>query len=237
MSHIIDTEKIYKAYLNGAKYVIAGKQELNRINVFPVADADTGNNLASAMKAILEKSNFTKSIKKTYESIANACLEGARGNSGIIFAQYLNGVSEEIQNETVVTMDNFAQAHLKSIDYAYNAVSKPVEGTMLTVMREWASSMFDFSKKASDFTDLLSHSYKKLEESLKRTKNQLAALRKAGVVDSGAKGFALFIKGILDFLMSDKETEIQEIQDMDLDDMGAVIHENPTYRFCVEVLC
>jgi len=232
----IETEKIYRAYLNGAQYVINNRHELNNINVFPVADGDTGNNLSAAMKAIIEKSRFATSVKDTLESIADACLQGARGNSGIIFAQYLNGVSEEIKNEENVSIENFTTAHLKSVEYAYSAVSKPVEGTMLTVMKDWASSMFDFRTKAKDFTDLLNHSYRKLEDSLRNTKNQLAVLRKAGVVDSGAKGFTLFVKGILDFLKNDRETEIRSIMEESLEGTGADIHEKPRYRYCVEVL-
>jgi len=236
MAVYIETEKIYKAYLNGARYVINGRKELNRINVFPVADGDTGNNLASAMKAILEDSSPGNSVKTTLESIADACLRGARGNSGIIFAQYLNGVSEEIEHEDHVTIENFTNAHLKSVEYAYNAVHKPVEGTMLTVMKDWASSMFDFRSNAKDFADLLSHSYKKLEESLKKTKNQLSALRKAGVVDSGAKGFALFVQGIMDFLKNEKEMAIQDFMSGDFEGVSSDSHSNPEFRYCVEVL-
>ncbi|MBN1624750.1 MAG: DegV family EDD domain-containing protein [Clostridia bacterium] len=236
MAVYIETEKIYRAYLNGARYVINGRQELNSINVFPVADGDTGNNLAAAMKAIIENSRFNLSVKDTFESVADACLKGARGNSGIIFAQYMSGVSEEIENEERVTIDNFANAHMKSVEYAYGAVNKPVEGTMLTVMKDWAVSMFDFKGKAKDFTDLLAHSYKKLEESLKNTKNQLAELRRAGVVDSGAKGFSLFVKGILDFLKSDRETEIRNIMEEVIEGTGRDSHDNPKFRYCVEVL-
>jgi DegV family protein with EDD domain len=148
----------------------------------------------------------------------------------------MSGVSEEIENEDKVTIENFANAHMKSVEYAYGAVNKPVEGTMLTVMKDWAFSMFDFKSKARDFTELLAHSYKKLEESLKNTKNQLAELRRAGVVDSGAKGFSLFVKGILDFLKNDRETEIRTIMDEVIEGAGIESHDNPNYRYCVEVL-
>ena len=201
-----------------------------------MADGDTGNNLASAMRAIIEHSRVTVSIKETLESIADACLQGARGNSGVIFAQYLNGVSEEIINDDKVTIENFADAHMKSVEYAYCAVNKPVEGTMLTVMKDWACSMFDFKGKARDFTELLSHSYRKLEESLKNTRNQLSVLRKAGVVDSGAKGFSLFVKGIMDFIINDKETEIKSIMEEKIEGIEKDSHENTKYRYCVEVL-
>ncbi|MBN2558436.1 MAG: DegV family EDD domain-containing protein, partial [Clostridia bacterium] len=207
------------------------------INVFPVADGDTGNNLSATMYSIINESRITSSVKGTLESIADASLGGARGNSGIIFAQYMSGVSAEVENDSMISLENFATAHKNSVRYAYEAINNPVEGTMLTVIREWAHSLFDFHKKARDFSDLLSHSYAVLEESLKKTTNQLRVLKKAGVVDSGAKGFVLFIKGFMDFIKNEKTSAIETEADISHDENAPLpIHVETNFRYCVEAM-
>ncbi len=234
--HQISSKDIHGAYLNGARCVIENKKYLNDINVFPVPDGDTGNNLSATMASIIEKSKAEESVRETVKSIADASIYGARGNSGIIFAQYLNGLSMEIDGEDDISIENFAKAQYNSVKYAYDAVSEPVEGTMLTVLKEWAHSLFDFHKKTSDFQELLSHSYEVLENSLKKTKNQLKVLKKAGVVDSGAKGFAIFIKGFMDFLnpiftKAVKESAGENAIAEDLQD-----EDIKGFRYCVEAV-
>jgi hypothetical protein len=104
----LNNEKIYYAFIAGANKVINYRSLLNKINVFPVADSDTGNNLAATMNSIISDSKKKDSIKKTLESIAEAALLGAKGNSGIIFAQFLNGFSEELEADDEVSIDKFA---------------------------------------------------------------------------------------------------------------------------------
>ncbi|MDX1358753.1 MAG: DegV family protein, partial [Clostridia bacterium] len=231
----IESSKLYNAFMHGAEYVMKYRTALNKINVFPVADGDTGTNLQATMKSIISRAKPEKSVKKMMESIADASLGGARGNSGIIFSQYLNGLSMEISGEGSVSMEQFASANLKSVDYAYGAVSDPVEGTMLTVIKDWAQSLFDFHKKAAGFQELLSHGYDKLEKSLLKTKDQLSILRKAGVVDSGAKGFVLFIKGFIDVIVHGVQREM-EIPVETENEEEPHIHIETKYRYCVEAL-
>lgn len=229
----IDSKKLFNAYIHGAIHVMRYKSLLNRINVFPVPDGDTGNNLHSTMRSIINEAERSDSVKTTLESIADASLGGARGNSGIIFAQYLNGISIEINGEKSITIEDFVNANKKSVDYAYSAVSDPVEGTMLTVIKDWADSIFDFHTKAKSFQELLAHGYKEIEKSLKKTKNQLSVLRKAGVVDSGAKGFVLFIKGFADYIITGKKSEINIEPKIELENSNDA-HLNTEFRYCVE---
>lgn len=230
----IDSINLYNAYMNGADYVMQQKTNLNKINVFPVADGDTGSNLYATMRSIINDSKVNNSIKDTLESIADASLSGARGNSGIIFSQFLNGLSIEMNGEDLVTMEEFAIAHKNSIDYAYKAVETPVEGTMLTVIKDWANSLFDFHKKAEDFHDLLAQAYSVLENSLRKTKEQLNILKRAGVVDSGAKGFVIFMKGFIEALRTG-ERKAANYEDPD---NSLVIqnedHLETQFRYCVE---
>lgn len=230
----IDSLNLYNAYMTGAEYVMKQKLNLNKINVFPVADGDTGSNLDATMRSIINDSKVNGSVKATLESIADASLSGARGNSGIIFSQFLNGLSMEIGGDDLISMEEFAIAHKNSVEYAYKAIENPVEGTMLTVIKDWANSLFDFHKRAKDFHDLLSHAYSTLEKSLKKTKEQLSVLKRAGVVDSGAKGFVVFMKGFIEALISGKRNSVY-IDDPDENTEAEIdSHLATKYRYCVE---
>ncbi|WP_461204856.1 DAK2 domain-containing protein [Clostridium sp. DL1XJH146] len=238
----INNEKLYYAYLSGAKEVMINKNDLNKINVFPVADGDTGSNLYSTMNSIIKDSKLGQSIKHTVESIADAALGGARGNSGIIFAQYLQGISDEIENENHLTMDNFIKANKNAVNYAYNAIANPVEGTMVTVIKAWSEALNKFKQNNFDMIEVLNHSYKQLEEAVKNTPNQLNVLKKASVVDSGAKGFTIFIKGFIDFLKSDNEKLDFYEDNIEEEDLIVDVkehthnHEEITFRYCTEAL-
>ena len=239
MTKIIDSRNLYYAYLSGAKNVMRNKNNLNKINVFPVADGDTGSNLFLTMNSIIKESKLSESVKHTLESIANASLRGARGNSGVIISQFLNGLSIEMSNDTTLSIESFTKANLNAVKYAYSAIANPVEGTMITVIKDWAHSLHEFHHKANDFLELLNYSYSKLEESLKNTQKQLHVLKKAGVVDSGAKGFLLFIKGFLDSFK--KGNSIIDIDDI-VEDNEIVLnqenysHEEIKYRYCTEAM-
>ncbi|MFW6320157.1 MAG: DAK2 domain-containing protein, partial [Bacillota bacterium] len=131
-------ETFYYSLLSGAKRVIEERKDLNEINVFPVPDGDTGSNLASMMQTIINDASLDADYNKTLISIADAALVGARGNSGIIFAQYINGIVDELEDKDHLDMETFADAVKNAVPYAYKAISNPVEGTMITVMREFS---------------------------------------------------------------------------------------------------
>lgn len=241
MVNIIKNDQLYYAYLSGARKVMENKQHLNKINVFPVPDGDTGSNLSSTMSSIINESKISESIKHTIESIANASLSGARGNSGIIFAQYLNGVSVGMRNEPFLTLSNFSDANLMGVEYAYNAIETPVEGTMITVIKAWANALKEFQHKAGDFIELLTCSYEKLEQALELTTQQLNVLKKASVVDSGAKGFLFFIKGFIEAITDDKKHIELPSSDESMDNMSMSQdqkHEfiDAKYRYCTEAM-
>jgi len=134
----IDGRNLYYTFIAGGNKVIANQAELNRINVFPVNDGDTGTNLASTMISVIEAIRPDRSYKITAERIAEAALTGARGNSGIIFAQFLYGLSNYSSLEGSVSLKEFAESVKNAVKYVYEAVAHPVEGTMLTVIKEWA---------------------------------------------------------------------------------------------------
>jgi fatty acid kinase/fatty acid kinase fatty acid binding subunit len=145
----IDGKGLYIMFLAGANRILQHQIELNKINVFPVPDGDTGTNLASTVRTIIEQIKGNKEYKHSAEEIAEAALDGARGNSGVIFAQFLHGLRKETKNLHKVNLHDFAVALNNSVKYVYEAISNPVEGTMITVIREWSEYFYEnrFSKR------------------------------------------------------------------------------------------
>lgn len=235
----LDAEHMYFGFLAGARAVIAQKTELNRINVFPVADGDTGNNLTMTMISIIEESRLEVSVKKTMDSIAEAALMGARGNSGIIFAQYLNGLSQAMADRETLSLEEFVQTANAAVAHAYKAISKPVEGTMITVIKDWAQAMGAAKDKVHDYTELLSQSFEVALDSLRHTPDKLKVLRDASVVDSGAKGFVHFLEGFLGFLVTGQPRErglSERVVTFETEDVHWEEPVDAKARYCTEAL-
>ena len=196
----LDGNRLYNAFLVGGNAVIKDQNYLNKINVFPVPDSDTGTNLASTMRSIAEGAKQDRSAGSTLRSIADAALSGARGNSGLIFAQFLHGLSDEVKHLKRLSPKHFAESVKNAAQRTYKAIVSPVEGTMLTVMNDWADAIYSQRTTTKDFSELLVTSLKAAQKSLADTPRKLAVLAKAGVVDAGAKGFVDFLEGITQFI-------------------------------------
>ncbi len=234
----LNSENLYYSFLSGAQEVIRNKRILNEINVFPVSDGDTGNNLASTMISIIEEARIYTTVKETMNSIADAALIGARGNSGIIIAQYINGIFMSINNDENLSMSGFADMVKNAVPHAYQAITNPVEGTIITVIKDWADSIDRYKNESEDFHTLLSTSMEDAEKSLKETTLKLKVLEESNVVDSGAKGFVYFIQGFTNFLktgsfVTDRALNQEEISFTEYPDHNQEdIHE----RYCTEAL-
>ncbi len=231
---LLTNELLFKSFMIGAQNVILEKNQLNSINVFPVPDGDTGSNLASMMSSILERSKLGKTSEETVQSIADAAIVGARGNSGIIFAQYIIGFSQGIQTDTVDT-DTFIQSAEQAASFAYQSISKPVEGTMITVMRTWAVAMKQFKHATSSFIELLGKAFESAKEELARTPEKLAVLKENKVVDAGAKGFVHFIEGFIKALKGE-EIDLSVHQNEVVSELHVDHLEDSQYRYCTEAL-
>jgi hypothetical protein len=229
--------QLYYSFVAGAQRIFENQKLLNKINVFPVADADTGTNLASTMRSIVNTAQPQENLKLTAVALADAALVGARGNSGIIFAQFLYGFSNEIKDEQTLTVSAFAEYMKNAVRYAYEAIANPVEGTMISVIKDWAEYIYQLKDKIDDFLKILLDGLMKAMESLKLTTGRLAVLAKSNVVDAGAKGFVVFLEGMFEYfkngqkpLMFDTSTiEIAEAEDN-------INHEDITFRFCTEAM-
>lgn len=236
----LDGKRFYYSFIAGAQKIFEHYQGINKINVFPVADGDTGTNLASTMRSIIDTSIPTNNIKVTATALADAALIGARGNSGIIFAQFLYGFSNEIQGEKNLSITDFAEIIKKAVRYAYEAIANPVEGTMISVMREWAEYVYTIKDKFQDFNELIVDSYGQAMESLKDTPKKLEILAKAHVVDAGAKGFVLFLEGMIEFFKHGELKQLAQARNVSkVKEFEEMAHEHEsviTYRYCTEAL-
>ena len=234
----IDGRRLYYSFLAGTKKVLDNQAELNRINVFPVSDGDTGSNMAATVRSVFDRVQPHRSYKITIDRIAETAMTNARGNSGIIFAQLLYGISNETGQYQSVNFSQFAGSVKNSVRYVYEAVAVPVEGTMLTVISDWADYIYSRRNENSDFVQALADSVEVVERSLEETRHKLAVLARAKVVDAGAKGFVFFIRGIVDFLRKndmrfilDSKTEIQPVHNEDTH-----IPEQVDMRYCTEAV-
>jgi len=233
----LNGKSFYYGFLAGAHKIFEHQEYLNKINVFPVPDADTGTNLASTMRSIVDTRIPTGNIRQTATAIADAAIVGARGNSGIIFAQFLFGFGNEIKHDGEIDVANFAEILKKAVIYAYEAMTNPVEGTMITVIREWAEFIDKFKDKTDNFISLFSESYIRANQSLEETQQKLEVLKKNKVVDAGAKGFVVFLEGLLDFLKTGKLRElISSWKITKAADITFITHDKITFRFCTEAL-
>ena len=234
----MDGRRLYYTFIAGARKVIEHQVELNKINVFPVNDGDTGTNLASTIRAVVDSIHPHRSYKITADRIAETTLVNARGNSGIIFAQFLYGMSTETGNFKTITINQFAESIKNSVRYIYEAVANPVEGTMLTVIKDWANYIYDNRNRITDFNQLFIDSFDVLNKSLIATKSKLAVLTKANVVDAGARGFVFFVEGIIDFITNRNLKDLIQVKAETalFEKVEETIPEKVDFRFCTEAL-
>ena len=196
----INGQELYAYIVSGAKNVIVNEQNLNRINVFPVPDGDTGTNLALTMNSIISQAQPFDHAHQAMAEIAQLSIDNAYGNSGMIFAQYFNGLADSIQAKSSLSpmelVESFKQAALQAV----NSVAHPKEGTILTVMREWTRALEGAWEV--DYDQIFEKSLHALQDAVSNTKNQLKVLRDNNVVDAGAQAFYFFVEGIVRFLKS-----------------------------------
>jgi hypothetical protein len=179
------------------------RTELNRINVFPVPDGDTGTNLALTVRAIADRlrGNRDRGVSTVAYEAAQAAVLGARGNCGMMLSQFLIGFSERLRDRVRITTKEFGEALSAGVRNLTEALERPVEGTILTVMRDTAAAAIEMP--TTDFVPFMQHLVERAHASLERTPELLPVLRRAGVVDAGAKGFVSLLEGALFLVRGD----------------------------------
>ena len=202
----MDGQDLKKAFLAGYAWLERHKEAINALNVYPVPDGDTGKNMtltmAAATKAIGEADDPAVSVV-AYE-FARGALMGARGNSGSILSQILDGFSKSVADKDSITPMDFAAALRQGAKAAYLCVETPVEGTILTVSRESAEAAMESAERGSNFVQLLEDTVRAGHASVARTPDLLAKLKDAGVVDAGGQGYVIILEGILRFLRGEQ---------------------------------
>ena len=185
----------------GALAVVREQETLNRINVFPVRDADTGANLAATLKAAASRlgSASPDGVGAAARVAADGALDGARGNSGAIFAQFLHGLAGGMERHSQVDGPQFADAARRGTESAYTALQDPREGTILSVLRAWSHELGRRSAE-EDFIEMMHGGLLAAREALADTPRQLEVLARSHVVDAGGQGFVYFLEGIIESL-------------------------------------
>ncbi len=192
--------KDFKKMILGATYFFEREVEkINSLNVFPVPDGDTGTNMSMTLKAAADGSIAYdgKSIGELSELVASKALMGARGNSGVILSQILRGIARGLRKKEHISSGELSKAFQYGVVYAYKAVSKPVEGTILTVAREMARGIYYSARKGNNLYESMEEAIEKGKIALEKTTNMLPALKEAGVVDAGGLGLLVFWEGCL----------------------------------------
>jgi fatty acid kinase len=185
------------ALRSASSWLSANAERVNALNVFPVPDGDTGTNMSMTLEAAVE--GLRRLDDATVGQVARAAYEaamlGARGNSGVILSQLLRGFAEALANAEYLTPEGLADALQQASDIAYKAVSKPVEGTILTVAREIGVAARAAAGAGADLPDLLGQTLRAANDAVAATPEKLEVLRKAGVVDSGGEGYRVIVEG------------------------------------------
>lgn len=190
----------FQRMIIGASYFFDREKEaINALNVFPVPDGDTGTNMSMTLAAAAEaaRSYSGDAIGELSVEIASSALMGARGNSGVILSQLLRGMARGLQAKKVAYSADLSKAFQYGVVYAYKAVSKPVEGTILTVARETARGARSAARGGATLTGIIEAAIAGGRKALARTTEMLPELKEAGVVDAGGLGMIVFLEGCL----------------------------------------
>jgi len=237
----LDGLRINRALKAGIARLLTRQEHLNKINVFPVPDGDTGTNLALTMRAVLGilQQSPDGHAGKTLTRVADAALDGARGNSGAILAQFFLGLGDRLGHLGHVGPDEFADGVRGGADYARESLSEPREGTILTVLTDFAHEVHAVQREGvRDFAALLCRGVSAAQASLERTRFQLEALRKANVVDAGAQGFVELIQGMTDYIASGSQDDpavvLPALSDAEASEVTAGEAEDLAHRYCTE---
>ena len=237
----LDGLRLNRAFKAGILRLVSRQEHLNKINVFPVPDGDTGTNLAITMGAVLGILQRTPDAHagNTLNRIADAAIDGARGNSGAILAQYLLGLGDKLGHLARLSPADLAAGAVGGAAYARESLSEPREGTILSVLTDFARAAHAAAKDATAFDPVLERAVTEARASLARTTEQLEALRRANVVDAGAQGFVELASGFADYLASGSDAD-PEVGQLAVVDASAIetagSEEDLEYRWCTECI-
>ena len=236
----IDGQSMKRLIDAGLTWLRTNKEIVNALNVFPVPDGDTGTNMTLTLQAAWNeiKDSGTHNLGEMAALVSKGALMGARGNSGVITSQILRGFSRGVHDKATLDVETFVKAFGEARDTAYKGVVRPVEGTILTVIKEVAMATEAALGSAKDAVEILEVAVKAADEAVKRTPELLPVLKQAGVVDSGGKGLFFILEGMLRHVNGESlETPTMSLQPMSAMNLqGALedVEEGQDYEVVVD---
>ena len=237
----LDGPRLRRCLLAAADWVDAAREELNRINVFPVPDGDTGTNFAMTMRAVatsVRALDARATLEAVSNAMAQACVFSARGNSGMLLSQFLLGFRDRIAGLESATAEDVAAAMRAGYDRLFESLDTPVEGTILTVSREAAAAAEHAASETGNVAELMRRVLENSQRALKRTPELLTILKEAGVVDAGASAFVRVIEAIVRLIEGDPIVAAEQPADYAVPDIAAMaeVATDRDYHYCTEVL-
>ena len=242
----LDAKRLKLVFIGGGKWVTKHEDLLNELNVYPVPDGDTGSNMSMTLNSMIndleEKTDDKIKMPELVEVVEEAVLMGARGNSGTILSQVITGFLKGIGEKVKLLPKDVAEALVSAKETAYNAVSEPIEGTMLTVIRKISEKAMECADKFEDLVEFLREIVEAGEKAVEETPDLLPKLKEAGVVDAGGKGLFFFFEGFykvtteLNLLAELKKAQVKETE---FDKTIANIDHDPEsihFQYCTEYI-
>jgi DAK2 domain fusion protein YloV len=226
---------LHAAFKGAAKWLAMHAADVNALNVFPVPDGDTGTNMMLTLDSALKEAE-SKPLHTAGEvaaALSHGALMGARGNSGVILSQIIRGMARSLEGCEVFDGTVLAQAFQSATQMAYRAVSKPVEGTILTVMKDSAEAAVRAARRDPGLVPVLDETVKAAWDSVRETPSLLAILREAGVVDAGGQGLAVFLEGMCYYFRGELEQQLKEAKVPFPEEMAFVdVHGEEEFGYC-----
>ncbi|WP_418585758.1 DAK2 domain-containing protein [Intestinibacter sp.] len=236
----IDGKQVRDMFVSGANNLKNHKDLVDKLNVFPVPDGDTGTNMSLTISCAIKELNKVEQddIGQLGKALSKGSLMGARGNSGVILSQIIRGIAKSIEGKEILNSMDIAEALKNGSDTAYKAVIKPVEGTILTVVRESSDYALKAAALEEDVIEFMKLLVKEANNSLDRTPELLHALKEAGVVDSGGKGLVLVYEGMLKSLEGQfvESQEIQTTETTSVQVENRLSTEDIKFQYCTEFI-
>ncbi|CFY04739.1 DhaL domain [Syntrophomonas zehnderi OL-4] len=239
--HSITGNDLVRCVKAGCIKLEHNRDQVDALNVFPVPDGDTGTNMyLTLLSAVKEgEKHSSEPLGKVAKAISMGSLMGARGNSGVILSQIFRGIAKVLEGKEEANAQDLAQALKAGSDTAYKAVMKPVEGTILTVIREIARACEKEAEVGRDIMETLLAGLQEGHRTLEKTPNMLPVLKEAGVVDSGGRGLLYFLEGAIDGLAQEKEIQLDTyMEKLTMSPAGSIISGDIDldFQYCTELL-
>ncbi|MGC8873363.1 MAG: DAK2 domain-containing protein [Chloroflexia bacterium] len=227
--------RLLEAFQKATQWLGLHRAEVNALNVFPVPDGDTGTNMVLTMEAALKEAEGVPlhRVGEVVQALSYGALMGARGNSGVILSQIIRGMARALEGRDVLDGVLLAQALQAATETAYRAVSKPVEGTILTVIREAADAAMQACQEDPGLVAVFRRTVAAAWESVRRTPSLLPILQEAGVVDAGGQGLAVLLEGLYYDLAGELDRRMQETEVPFPEEVAFVdVHGEEEFGYC-----